>query len=201
MSSDFTLFLQAVDTGDDNAAEQAVSRLIPLHEAHLLKLSDDPSTDRRWWAIRALAEVSDEQALSHLLRALNDDDAGVRSVAIMALQKLHSRLPEATRPLLPILSERLLDPDGMVRQAATDALAKCGDDAIPILSQILQRQALVTDNEVARVRAAMALRRIATMSAAAVMYQCLNDANYLVHTYAYEGLDEMGLLDNVLLII
>jgi hypothetical protein len=45
-----------------------------------------------------------------------------------------------------------------------------------------------------------ALRKIATVPAARLMFQYLNDDNYLVHTYAYEGLDEMGLLENVLLL-
>lgn len=44
-----------------------------------------------------------------------------------------------------------------------------------------------------------ALRKSATLAAAGVMFQYLNDENYLVRTYAYEGLDEMGLLENLLL--
>jgi hypothetical protein len=36
------------------------------------------------------------------------------------------------------------------------------------------------------------------MKAAGALYHCLNDANYLVHMYAHEGLDEMGLLENIL---
>ena len=36
------------------------------------------------------------------------------------------------------------------------------------------------------------------MRSAGVLFRYLNDSNYLVRTYAYEGLDEMGLLDNVI---
>jgi HEAT repeat protein len=42
------------------------------------------------------------------------------------------------------------------------------------------------------------LRKIATLKAAAILYALLNDENHLVRSYAYEGLDEMGLLENVL---
>ncbi len=38
------------------------------------------------------------------------------------------------------------------------------------------------------------------MKAAAILYALLNDENHLVRAYAYEGLDEMGLLENVLVI-
>jgi len=53
---------------------------------------------------------------------------------------------------------------------------------------------------VEKMNAMAALRKIATVPAARLMFQYLNDDNYLVHTYAYEGLDEMGLLENVLLL-
>ena len=46
--------------------------------------------------------------------------------------------------------------------------------------------------------AAGALRKIATMKAAGVLYALLNDPNHLVRAYAYEGLDDMGLLETVL---
>jgi HEAT repeat protein len=82
-----------------------------------------------------------------------------------------------------------------VRQAAADALALCGDDAVTTLATVL-----AGEEQGARTRAAYALRKIASLAAAAILFRCLNDANYMVHTYAYEGLDELGLLDNLLLI-
>jgi HEAT repeat protein len=59
---------------------------------------------------------------------------------------------------------------------------------------------LAGTHEGARTRAAYALRKIASPAAAASLFRCLNDPNYMVHTYAYEGLDELGLLDNLLLV-
>ena len=57
------------------------------------------------------------------------------------------------------------------------------------------------DHQGARTRATASLRKIGTMKAAAVLYQHLNDPNHLVRLYAYEALDEMGLLENQLLIL
>jgi HEAT repeat protein len=95
--------------------------------------------------------------------------------------------------VLARLAVQLADDDGAVRQAAADALAQCGDDALPALASILQ-----TPHEGARTRAAYALRKIASRQAAPILFRLLNDANYMVHTYAYEALDEMGLLENLL---
>jgi len=97
-------------------------------------------------------------------------------------------------PYLDQVADCLKDDDGMVRQVAADALAQCGDDAVPALARILFQQA----HEGARTRAAGALRKIATMKAAGVLYALLNDSNHLVRAYAYEGLDDMGLLETVL---
>jgi HEAT repeat protein len=97
-------------------------------------------------------------------------------------------------PHLDQVAECLKDDDGMVRQVAADALAQCGDDAVPALARILFQQ----PHEGARTRAAGALRKIATMKAAGVLYALLNDPNHLVRAYAYEGLDDMGLLETVL---
>ena len=48
--------------------------------------------------------------------------------------------------------------------------------------------------------AAAALRKIGTPATVPALFRCLNDPNYLVHTYAYEALDEMGLLETQLVI-
>jgi HEAT repeat protein len=125
--------------------------------------------------------------------ALNDTDPTVRAVVALALGHLYQRAPDAVRGVLDTLATHLADDDGAVRQAVADALALCGDDAVPALATILQ-----TTHEGARTRAAYALRKIATLKAAPILYRCLNDPNYMVHTYAYEALDEMGLLENVL---
>lgn len=196
MRAPFEQFLDAVDIEDDDAAEALVMRLTGQDERSLIELfTDAQNPDRRWWAVRALALYGTGDAISVLVTALDDRDDGVRAAAALALANLHERAPQTVNPALDQVARLLADPQGFVRQAATDSLTKCGDDAVDTLAATLERS-----HQGARTRALMALRKIATFPAAKIMFQYLNDSNYLVHTYAYEGLDEMGLLENVLLL-
>ena len=190
----FPALLDAIAAGDDERAEHAALQLTSADEPALLALSQADDSDRRWWAVRGLAICGGEQAVPALLAALDDDDAGVRAAAVMALAVLHQRASAAVEPHLSETARLLADDDGMVRQAAADTLAQCGDDAVPALAQVLFQGT----HQGARTRAAAALRKIATMKAAAVLYPMLNDPNHMVRAYAYEGLDEMGLLENIL---
>lgn len=186
--------LDAIDDGDDERAERAALTLTAADEPALLALTQADDGDRRWWAVRGLAICGSEPAVPALLASLGDGDAGVRAAAVMALAVIHQRVPAAVEPYLVEAARLLADDDGMVRQAAADTLAQCGDDAVPALAQVLFQGT----HQGARTRAAAALRKIATMKAAAVLYPMLNDSNHMVRAYAYEGLDEMGLLENIL---
>ena len=186
--------LDAIDAGDDERAERAALQLTAADEPALLALIAADDSDRRWWAVRGLAVCGGTQAVPALLAALGDGDAGVRAAAAMALAVLHQRVPAAVEPHLGATARLLADDDGMVRQAAADTLAQCGDDAVPALAAVIFQGT----HQGARTRAAAALRKIATMKAAAVLYPLLNDPNHMVRAYAYEGLDEMGLLENIL---
>jgi HEAT repeat protein len=188
-------WLAAVDAGDDARTEALVALLSPANEDALLVLAGPPDGDRRWWAVRALAAVGGGSAVPALLAALESPDAGTRAAAALALGHLCTRCPAAVVPHLDRLAQMLADDDGFVRRAAGDGLSLCGDDAVPPLVRVLSD----SQHEGARTRAAAALRNIRTTKAAAALYRCLNDHNHLVHTYAYEGLDEMGLLENLLL--
>ena len=189
-----TDFLAAIDADNDAVTEQLALRLAPDAADALLALLDAPSPDRRWWAVRALALCGSAPSLPGVAVRLADAESSVRAAALLALMHLHARHPIETAPWLDLAAARLADDDGLVRQAAADALAQCGDDAVPALARILFQQ----PHEGARTRAAGALRKIATMPAAGVLYALLNDSNHLVRSYAYEGLDEMGLLETVL---
>jgi HEAT repeat protein len=188
-------FLAAVRSGDDEQAERLVAQLTPADEPNLLALAAAGSVDARWWAVRSLALHGAVDAVGPLVAALQDGEAGVRAAAALALAQLHARLPAVAGPSLAALAPLLADDDGLVRQAAADALAQCGDAALPVLAAVLQGGV-----EAARVRAAYALRKIATYGAAAQLYPLLDDPNPLIRTYAHEGLDDLGLLENVLLL-
>jgi HEAT repeat protein len=186
---------QAIEAGDDEKAEHAVLDLAAGDEPQLLIWLGDRSTDRRWWAACALAHCGTAAAIPALAARLTDADPTVRAIAARALGQLHGRVPSAVTPILSALAAQLADESGAVRQAATDALAHCGADALLALAQVLHE-----NHPAARSRAAAAVRKINSPAAVPILFRCLNDPNYLVHTYAYEALDERGLLETTLVI-
>ncbi len=191
--SHYERFLAAVARGDDERAEALAALLTPQDAPQLLELARSQDPDRRWWALRALARVGDADAVPLLGDALADPDPAIRAVAALALAQLCARAPEAVAPVLPGLARLLADDDGLVRQAAGDALARCGDLAAPLLVQ-----ALDSPEEGVRVRAAHALHRLRSVSTAPALFRHLDDPNPLVRHHVYEALDEMGLLNNLL---
>lgn len=187
--------LSAIVANDDQQTEALVLQLTTAAEPALRQLLQEGTLDQRWWAIRALAHCGTEQSVPALLAALTDVDATLRTVAALAIGALYARLAQTITPNLSHLAARLADEDGMARQAAADALIGCGEGAIDALVAVLRN----STHEGARSRAAYALRKIGTPATAPALFRCLNDQNYLVHTYAYEALDEMGLLETLLM--
>ena len=189
-------FVAAVQAGKDDMAEVLATALLPTNEPTLLEMIQATDSDQCWWAIRALALCGTTESTSALRARFADPDATLRAGAAMAIGQMHQRGVDISSSTLSQLTHLLMDPDGLVRQTAADALAQCGDDAVDALDAIL-----AGEHDGARTRAAYALRKIATMRVAPTLYQHLNDPNYLVRTYAYEALDEMGLLENVLVLV
>lgn len=198
-------FVQAVANDDDEAAEAAARTLLPADEAWLLEIfSDDRANsdvDQRWWAVRALAACGGSDCVPAVIRTLDDADATVRAAAVLALSYLHGRVPQTVAPAFASMVQLLADDEGSVRQTTTDALAMVGDPAVSALASVLAGENPAGVNEGARSRATAALRKIGSMAAAGVLFRYLNDPNYLVRSYAYEALDEMGLLETQLLIL
>ena len=191
-----TPLLTAIDAENDEDAEAAVLALCESNSAALpllIGLTQSPDDDYRWWAVRGLAEIGEddptqrEAAISLLLDALRDPDDSIRCLSATALGQM-----QATGAI-PALALLLMDPSGWVRGAAADGLAMIGEAAIPALGAALQ-----DDREGVRVRAARALYKIKSPKAAPWLFPALNDPNPIVHTYAYETLDELGLLTTVL---
>ncbi|MCX6050123.1 MAG: HEAT repeat domain-containing protein [Chloroflexi bacterium] len=196
-SAAFQNFITAIDRDSDELAEQQATLLTAADEPDLLDLLAQTDENRQWWAVRALARCGTAAATPGLQATLHVQDAALRATAALALGHLYGRAPDTVRPLVAELAAKLTDDEGIVRQAVADALVMCGDDAVPALIAILRTQTQ-SGHEGARTRAAYALRKIATMKAAGALYHCLNDDNYLVRMYAQEGLEEMGLLENIL---
>ena len=196
MTTNYELFLSAIRTGDDERTEDAVQALWRNGDGSLTSLLDlavIDDDDLRWWAVRALAVAAEEHqqhraaAMPALTRALSDTDDSIRCLAALSLGQLKAA------SAIPALLVLLTDPSGWVRGAAADGLALMGEAAVPALGS-----ALHDDQEGVRVRAAYALYRIRSMSSARWLFPALNDPNPIVHTYVYETLDEMGLLNTVL---
>ena len=198
--------IHAIQIGDDERAESACQALTPDLESNLLQLATGDYSGpeiafekgaARWWAIRSLAICGGTASAPLLTFALSDQNGEVRAAAALALGQIYGRLPEPKPERVALWMETianlLTDELGYVRQAAADALVLFGADAISTLATVL---AQAPDG--ARVRAAYALRKIGTMETAPLLFRYLNDSHYLVHTYAHEGLDELGLFDNVL---
>ena len=188
--------MSAIAASDDEAAEVAVAGLSALNGAALpllMTLSNAEDDNQRWWGVRAVAELAEEhaeareQAIPVLLHALNDSEDSIRCVAALALGQMQAA------SAIPALTLLLADPSGWVRGAAADALALIGEPAVPALGEALQ-----DPREGVRVRAAYALRRIKSAKSARWLFPALNDPNHIVHTYAYETLDELGMLNTVL---
>lgn len=192
---EFDAFLSAVKSGDDELAESAVQELYLNGNGsldRLLDLAAADDDDLRWWAVRALSIAAEENqqraaVMPVLTQALSDDDDSVRCLAALSLGQLHAA------SAIPALMVLLADPSGWVRGAAADGLAMMGEAAVPILGS-----ALHDDREGVRVRAAYALHKIRSMASARWLFPALNDPNPLVHTYVYETLDDLGLLNTVL---
>ena len=68
--SDFAALLTAIDAGDDERCEALVQRLTPADSHLVIPLAADADSDRRWWAVRALALVGADNAVPALVSCL-----------------------------------------------------------------------------------------------------------------------------------
>jgi HEAT repeat protein len=196
--------LDAVAAGDDNRTETIAHActgrkdLLPA----LAPLLCDRDADRRWWATRTLAITGAPEAVPLLITRLSDEEESVRCAAAFALASLHAETA------IPDLVAHLADPSGWVRDSAADALAMLGEPSVAALVE-----SMADPRSGVRVRAASALRRIGLVGprpgadldihsprgqAIGALFRGLQDPNYLVHEHAYEALDHLGLLDNLI---
>ena len=196
ITPDFEAFLSAVASGDDMLAEDAVQSLYRNGDGsldRLLDLAASGDDDLRWWAVRALSVAAEDhqqqrvEVIPALTEALGDSDDSVRCLAALSLGQLHAT------SAIPALMLLLADPSGWVRGAAADGLAMMGEAAVPALGSALHDR-----REGVRVRAAYALHRIRSLASARWLFPALNDPNPIVHTYVYETLDDLGLLNTIL---
>lgn len=183
---DWTLdrVLAALVEGDENRRERAAlaaARFGAKAVEPLAVLSTGESTDARWWAVRALAEVGTDGSLPPLTAALGDVDPDVRACAALALG--HIGHGEAASGLAGLLG----DESSFVASVAADALSMMGEPAVDDLLAMLDE-----NNTHGRLLAVRALGRIKSQRAIGPLFGLLEDPSYLVRYYAQETLDALG---------
>lgn len=194
-------FLNDLTSGDDALAEAAVGRLLelsggepPATVAALQALLASSQVDWRWWAVRALAELSFVRTHSLLAQALKDPDASVRQCAALGL-RLQIRgkpgqepAPEMIEKLLPLLLDGLKDPDPLAARLVGDALGAIGDQAVPQLLELLDGSSHAT-----RLLIVRSLAEIGDPRAIPALMAALDEDSSLMEYWANEGLEKMGL--------
>jgi HEAT repeat protein len=193
-------FLIDLTGGDDVLAEAAVHILSSLPGEGLLAavaalqvLLAALEVDRRWWAVRALAELPPSQTQNLLAQALKDLDPSVRQCAALGLRLQIKRTPgwnitpETLDTLLPVLLEGLRDTDPLAARLAADALAAIGEPVVPPLLELLDGS-----NRAVRLLVVRSLAEIGDQRAIPALLAALDEDSLLMEYWANEGLEKMG---------
>ena len=127
----FSDLLDELSCGEDERAEAALSHLAAWGPEALTPLQErlsSPEPEVRWWAVRALAEMTDERVPALLVKALSDTNKDVRWCAGLALRE-H---PAAYR------RRAALDRRATCRSAALAVTVSCSV-MWPVRSPVLRR--------------------------------------------------------------
>ena len=102
---------------------------------YLLPLLDDPETELRMYALRAIAAQNERIVVPRLAKLLDDPELGVRATALTAISILAGR--DALDYLKPLLADR----DETIRLRAACATAPLGEElALPVLADALRSE-------------------------------------------------------------
>jgi HEAT repeat protein len=178
------LLVEELTSGEDGRAEAAANGLAAHGSAALPSLEallTSPEPDRRWWAVRALAEIADPQVKEDFIKALHDRHPSVRQCAALALRRQPH--PEA----IPDLVQALSDTDRLLAHLAADALAAIGSPAFDALSQVVEEGL-----PAARLEAVRALAEIGDTRSIPILFRTLDEDSALIEYWAGEGLERMG---------
>jgi HEAT repeat protein len=176
--------LNALTSGDDARAEEAIPALVELGAAaipSLLDLTRAADVDSRWWAVRALAAFPEVQP-EGLIPLLRDSSPEVRAAAALALCS-HPR-EIAIGELIRLLADK----DSLTAGLAANALALIGAPSVPSLLEVMENSPTVV-----KILALRALAEIRDHRAIPLMMKCLGDDSALLRYWAQEGLTRLGL--------
>ncbi len=169
---------------DDERAEAAAQQIAAWSDTDvspLLVLLEARNPDHRWWAVRALSGVEQEEARTAICQALTDPVAAVRQCAALSLRERPST------QAIPILIDSLQDSDCLFARLSGDALAAIGSLAAPALIEAMESE----DTHV-RIEAARALALIHDPQTIPALFTALDDPSPLVTYWAEEGLKHLG---------
>ncbi len=176
-------FIIALSDEDWRLRKEAAEALGKLKDERAVQhlsevLLNDKDADVRRAAAWALGEIGSPDAISALVRALDDEDRGVRESAVDALAKIGA---------LDALLSALKSKKARVKSAAALALGRMGaEDAIPHLSEVLRNE----KNPEVKWSAAWALAEIGRKSLRALI-SALNDEDECVRWCAVEALGKL----------
>jgi hypothetical protein len=164
------------------AIRRAGSLRTPAAAGPLATVLERGDLDLRAAAVHALSEIGSPSALQALERGLEDDERDVRVAAIRALQA------RAYRPALPRLDaivkgRAIRDADLTEKMAAFEAYGSlCGNEGVTALDAMLNGKSLFGRREDPELRAcaAVALGRVGTADAQAVLRQAANEKDVVV---------------------
>jgi len=176
--------LADLTSGDETRAENAVPGLVDQGEDAFPALRDllnSADADRRWWALRTLAQSPQAQT-EWLLPHLGDPASEVRQAAALGL----CNQPDETaiRPLVEALS----DEDSLVSDLARNALVIIGKPAVLALLDVSKDA-----SQRARINALRALAEIGDYAAIPNFMAALEDDSAMLGHWAEEGLERLGL--------
>ena len=176
--------LADLTSGDETRAENAVPKLVELGQDAFPALRDllnSPDPDQRWWALRTLAQ-SPHARTGWLLPFLSDPALEVRQAAALGLCGHPDET--AVRPLVQALS----DADALVSDLARNALVVIGKPAVPSLLEFPKDAP-----RRARINALRALSEIGDYAAIPTLMAALEEDSAMLHHWAEEGLERLGL--------
>lgn len=176
--------LADLTSGDEARAEAAAGRLAGLGAAALPDLTAllaSAEADRRWWALRTLAQIPAVDT-GVFVRALVDTSAEVRQAAALAL------VQNPRESAAPDLVRALQDPDALAATLAAKALVKLGSASVPALID-----AAGNGPQGRRIHALQALAEIRDPRAIPVMMRVMEEGSAALQYWAEEGLQRLGL--------
>jgi len=182
---DLHALLHELKVNDYEQIEQIHALLINYAEAALPvinELLNSTDSEKRALAISALSHLHHPASQPALFHSLSDPDLLVRYSALLGLRRQPNPMA------LPALVRFLCEEDPLLARLATDALIALGEDSIPALAEILERQ-----YPHGRIEAARALASIDHEDVMQPLLKALGDRSTLVDYWAREGLNRRGL--------